>query len=560
MQKKQYFLIIFLSITIILSACSPAVTSTPTQTPVPPPTASATATQIPSTVWISDAAPDALWREISDSGLPLTNSRDLAVLSLDVSEVPAEVSWVYALVAPFPTIRDGISSEELHEAWEGNAPEPWGESPLWMAETTKDALTVIWGEASSKHVRTAESDKLLDLTWAEKDSWAIIPFEEIEPRWKVLEIDGQSPMQNDFVADAYPLMIFFSWDCESPCLITPPTLEFTNRDPNKLTVLMMTGVTALVRATAYKMETEGILYPARDIGNWLQDADITHISNEIPFASYCPYPNPNPGTQPFCSNPRYIELLEYVGMDVVELTGNHFQDQGSAATLYTLEMYDEREIPYYGGGKNLADAQKAITMEHNGNKLAFIGCNPVGPEYAWARADDWPGAAPCDYEFMTAEISRLRSEGYLPIATYQYFEYYSPEIRPWQGRDFRSLADAGAVIVSGSQAHYAQAKEFYNGTFIDYGLGNLFFDQMHTAEGTRNEFLDRHTFYDGRYLGVELLTALLEDYARPRPMTQPERTEFLTFIFDASGWGNMVATITPTPTTTPHPPTETPVP
>jgi hypothetical protein len=36
-------------------------------------------------------------------------------------------------------------------------------------------------------------------------------------------------------------------------------------------------------------------------------------------------------------------------------------------------------------------------------------------------------------------------------------------------------------------------------------------------------------------------------------MIAPERTEFLTFIFDASGWGNMVATITPTPTTTPAP-------
>ncbi len=546
-KKQQYFLIISLSITILISSCTPAQINTPTpRTPAPSPRPSATATQAPgSTVWIGDSVPDALWTEVADWGLPLTNSSDLAVLHLDISESLAETNWVYALVAPFPTIKDGITVEELRAFWQEDS-----EIKLLMAESTKSALSAIWGEPSSKQVRTAKSDELLDLAWQEKNLWAIIPFEEIEPRWKVLTIDGQSPMHNDFVLEDYPLQIFFSLTCDTPC---PRTLPLSNRDPEKLTVLMMTGVTALVRATAYKMEVEGLLYPARDIGDWLRDADITHISNEIPFTSYCPYPNPNPDTQPFCSNPRYIELLEYIGMDVVELTGNHFQDQGSDATLYTLEMYNERGIPYYGGGKNLEDARKAITLEHNGNKFAFIGCNPVGPDYAWAREDDWPGAAPCDFDYMTKQISELRGAGYLPIATFQYQEYYSPEIRPQQGYDFRLMADAGAVIVSGSQAHFSQAKEFYNGVFIDYGLGNLFFDQMHTADGTRNEFLDRHIFYDGRYLGVELLTALLEDYARPRPMTPAERTEFLTYIFDASGWGEMIATLTPTPTETPVP-------
>jgi hypothetical protein len=42
--------------------------------------------------------------------------------------------------------------------------------------------------------------------------------------------------------------------------------------------------------------------------------------------------------------------------------------------------------------------------------------------------------------------------------------------------------------------------------------------------------------YDGRYLGVELLTAYLEDFAQPRPMTVEERETFLKAIFTASGW------------------------
>ncbi|MCF6277882.1 MAG: CapA family protein, partial [Anaerolineales bacterium] len=115
------------------------------------------------------------------------------------------------------------------------------------------------------------------------------------------------------------------------------------------------------------------------------------------------------------------------------------------------------------------------------------------------------------------------------------------EPRPQQLRDFHAMADAGAVVVSGSQAHFAQAKELYNGAFIDFGIGNLFFDQMDVpVEGTRREFLDRHVFYGGRYLGAELLTAMLEDYARPRPMTPEERRDFLSFIFEASGWGDLL--------------------
>ena len=548
---KKEFIFALLIITILVSACQPL-------TPVPTPTEEAennsvlveAATVIPEplppTMWISDTVPAQLRDVVLDEAVPLVDEADAAALVLNLSDEPGATAWTYALVAPFPTIRDGVTLDELKTMWlEGvppdpineNAPEEWHIAPLWVAESTRRALTAAWGEPSKGDVRIYPTDELLEVAWKRGDFFAIIPFEEIEPRWKVLTIDGQSPLYNDFIPEEYPLNLNFGWTCVEPCPITLPELPAFNRDPEKLTVLVMTGVTALVRATAVKMEEEGVIYPARDITDWLQNADITHISNEIPFDPFCPPPNRGQTSLQFCSDPKYIELLEYVSVDLIELTGNHFQDRGSAATLYTLDMYDERGIPYYGGGRDLGDARDLTLLEHNGNKFAFIGCNPVGPEFAWARDDGWPGAAPCDYEYMTEQIADIRAEGYLPIATFQYFEYYSPEIRPWQGRDFRTLADAGAVIVSGSQAHSPQVKEFYGETFIDYGLGNLFFDQMnHPVKTTRNEFIDRHTFYDGQYIGTELLTALLMDYARPEPMNEENRTAFLNDIFEASGW------------------------
>lgn len=138
---------------------------------------------------------------------------------------------------------------------------------------------------------------------------------------------------------------------------------------------------------------------------------------------------------------------------------------------------------------------------------------------------------------MEKEISRLKQEGYLPIATFQYYEDYNNYASPQMKEDFRRMAEAGAVIVNGSQAHRPKELEFINGALIHYGLGNLFFDQMTievngvTYTQTRNEFIQRHVFYNGKYISTELLTAVLEDYAKPRPMTFEERQIFLDEIF-----------------------------
>ncbi len=136
---------------------------------------------------------------------------------------------------------------------------------------------------------------------------------------------------------------------------------------------------------------------------------------------------------------------------------------------------------------------------------------------------------------MAGAVAELRASGYLPIFTFQWNEYYQPKPSTSQRRDFRAVAAAGAVIVSGSQAHQQQSFEFYENGFIHYGLGNLFFDQMWSI-ATRQEFIDRHVFYDGKHISTEILTAFLEDFAQPRPMTDEERSFFLDNIFTASGW------------------------
>ncbi len=497
------------------------------------PTTTPTITPLPYPLWIDPSVPEALREAALDWNLPPAGSAAAASLQLGMA-APSDSDlavWTYALAAPFPTILDGVTLAELEAAWNASSSEPMAESPLWMTESTLSAFSVFFGEAGAGVVKTVPAEELVNALWENQPAWGILPFESLDPRLKVLTVDDQSPLRNDFDQSAYPLKIDFALAGSKAASFDLPA---ANRDPSKLTVVMMTGVTAMVRATAIRMEIAGLDYPAWDIGEILEAADITHISNEVPFYTGCPYPDPRQKELVFCSNPKYIELLELVGTDVVELTGNHFQDYGSPATLQTLALYDERGWPYYGGGADLEDSRKPALLTHNGNRFAFIGCNPVGPGFAWAT-EDQPGAAPCDdYEWMKAEIADLAERGYIVIATFQYIEYYEPVPTEQHVSDFRVIADAGATIVSGSQAHIPQAMEFYESTFIHYGLGNLFFDNM--AGPSRREFLDRHVFYAGRYISTELVTAMLEDYARPRPMRTDEREVFLEKMFDASGW------------------------
>jgi poly-gamma-glutamate synthesis protein (capsule biosynthesis protein) len=406
-----------------------------------------------------------------------------------------------------------------------------------MTAQTLAAMKGVLGEPAAGAVATVPESDLLGRAWAEQPAWAIVPFEALEPRWKVLRVDDVSPLDRGLDLNAYPLV------ARVPATGSPEALEpflaaanlpSTNRDEGRMTVVVMTGVTALTRATAWRMEQKGMTYPAQDVGDWLRDADITHVSHEVSFDPECGPPNPVQEGLLFCSDPRYIELLEYIGVDVVEMTGNHIADAGVEHVEPTLDMYVERGWQYFGGGRDLDDARQPAVFEHNGNSIAFLGCNPVGPAYVWATPER-AGAAPCDYEQLYGQIAGLAAQGILPIVTLQYWEMDRYDPTPQQVADFQALIDAGAVIVSGSHAHHVQGFGFHGDGFIHYGVGNLFFDQMQML-GYRQEFFDRHVFYDGRHISTELLTAMLEDWSRPRPMTEQERLELLQTVFAVSHW------------------------
>ncbi len=412
---------------------------------------------------------------------------------------------------------------------------------LFLDPNTRAALVLMVGKpAETLNIQMVQAQDLLATTWATRPaSLAVLPFDQLEARWKVLSLDGISLFEREADLSKYPLTLVVRAQGDAQLLseisqVIPAT---NNRDVGKMTIVAMTGVTAMVRGTGFRMEEKGITYPAQKIRDWLTTADITHISNEVSFWDQCPAPTFGSGLR-MCSSPRYMELLKYVGTDVIELTGNHTWDYGAQRIPGTLDLYDQAGMKYFGGGRDLTSALTPLTMTVNGNKIAFIGCNYFGVN--WATAD-YPGSAPCspgegnekDLTYQVETIQRLKAEGYLVIATLQYQEYYFYQSTPQQRRDFGALRDAGAVVVNGSQGHHAQGFDVSGTGFIGWGVGNIFFGDQDVL-GARQTMVHRHVFYDNKYLGVDIRTALIEDESQPTPMTPDQRAVLLRELFDVS--------------------------
>lgn len=450
-------------------------------------------------------------------------------------------NWVYVAAAAFPTVEDEITITEIRSIWNGSgdATQQLLFEEIIVSAESYALLNRMWGTAGPL-VTVYPSSELVEAAWKKPGNiLALIPFDALEPRWKVLRVDDQSVLARGFEADRYPLTVRIGAFIEAgndQYVIDQSRLDSlpgSNRDESMMTVLLMTGVTALTRETAARMDQNGVDFPARDVLDWFQDADLSHLSNEVSFYSDCPSPIPVRAGGRFCSAIENFELLEFVGADIIELTGNHLKDWGEESFLETLDLYEENGYAIYGGGENAKAAQAVLKFTDHGNQIALIGCNQAGPSSVWA-SETSPGAALCDLDLIESQIEDLLNEGYLPIVTFQHYEACDPHPMSGQRVDFKRISEAGAVIVSGSQAHCPQGFTFVSGRLIHYGLGNLFFDQMY--DWTRPAFLDRHILYNGKHIQTELLTTMLEDAARPRPMNAEERSEFLTYIFEESEW------------------------
>jgi len=409
--------------------------------------------------------------------------------------------WRYAVIAaPFDPTQD-LGADTLDTLWRDGG--------FTASAETQAALSQVLGA-------TANVAPLVGRPVLDASHLAIVPAHELTPHSKVLTIDGQHPLAVPPSQLVVPL-------CGTP------RAPVHNIDPARLTTLVMSGTTALTRRIADRMDKRGMGYPAREVKPFFVAADLVHVSNEVSFVRRCD-PETGPSELKFCSREEYIELLDSINTNIVELTGSHLHDYGRKWIRHTIDMYEERGWAWFGGGRTQIEATEPRIVEHAGNYLAFLGCNEVGTRLHVVT--EGAGIAACDWTRMEWQIADLRRRGFLPIVSIQHDEVYTHLPPKVLVRDLRRLATAGAAFVMGSQAHCAHPWEMHHNAYVHYGPGNLFFDQRRrtTLDATTNKLY----IHAGQLLTVEHLYTTFE-HGLPRPLDDGERAEFLGELREAAG-------------------------
>ena len=362
--------------------------------------------------------------------------------------------------------------------------------------------------------------------------FSMIDINELDASKKLLSINDKYYL-DDFNSGAIFRTIKFDsekFDDEIKPLVDE---TFTKTFPEKSSVLSFaqTGVTALSRDMNAKLVAVGgdAKYFAENIKDFLSSFDLTHTSNESSFTTFANSSN-------ICSDTRFIDTLTAIGLDIVELTGNHNQDCGIDAALNTIDIYEQNSIKMVGGGRNAEEAAKPLNISEKGTNITFLAYNQ---STGGATYGNTPGANQYYEENAVAEINAAKERGDFVIVDVQYYEcsaYASEYEDPICDKAnssagdqigfFRHLIDLGADVVVGTSAHQPQTFELYGNGAIYYGLGNLFFDQVWWP-GTNRSLVLAHYFYNGKLLQTKIVPTVYDKTMQTKLLDEETTKWFL---------------------------------
>ncbi|MEE0888444.1 MAG: CapA family protein [Candidatus Saccharimonadaceae bacterium] len=358
---------------------------------------------------------------------------------------------------------------------------------------------------------------------SEFDNVDMIPLDELDFTKKLLSLNGKYYL-DDSSKGAYFQIVKFNSERFSE-EIAPLVDSSFNRDwPDSTNILTFaqTGVTAMSRGMYAKLNATGgdATFFSSQIKDYLSKFDLTHTSNEASFTASATADN-------ICSDPRFLDTLLDIGLDIVELTGNHNLDCGIDAALDTIDLYNKNNIEVVGGGRTAGDAAIPLKINQKGTNITFLAYNL---STGGATYDDTPGANQYYEENAIEEINAAKDRGDVVIVDIQYYECsaydstaedttcdYADSAAGDQIGFFHHLIDLGADVVVGTSAHQPQTFELYGGGAIYYGLGNLFFDQYWWPGTTRSLILE-HYFYNGKLLQTHITPTVYDSNMQPKLM------------------------------------------
>ena len=129
----------------------------------------------------------------------------------------------------------------------------------------------------------------------------------------------------------------------------------------------------------------------------LRGSDVTVTNAEILFHNYEDPPTTTSGGTYMRAEPRLIEELRFLGIDMVACANNHAYDFGENGVLTNLRYLDQYGMPHAGTGRDLSEARSPAYLDTPRGRVALISVTSSGPQgmragEQWRDGKGRPGA------------------------------------------------------------------------------------------------------------------------------------------------------------------------
>lgn len=292
---------------------------------------------------------------------------------------------------------------------------------------------------------------------------------------------------------------------------------------------------------------EMLAYGFKEVKPLGDAADLFAVNLECPFTEGGEKLQKNFN---FRARPELVGALVAGGVDVVSLANNHLMDYGAQGLVDTLVTLETARIPYFGAGRNLAEARRPAILTVGGLRVAFLGYFFLGerniePPEVYAT-ETTPGVAGhfSDVDAMERMLredvlaAKQQADIVLPFFHWGREGTYTPE--PYQVRLAHAAIEAGASGVLGSHPHVLQSMELFQGAPVVYSLGNFVFGGNWNPRDKRSA-LWKARFGPGGYLSSEVLPLRTDRFPelpfQPVPVTGAEAEDVLRLLASSSAPG-----------------------
>ncbi|CUH93847.1 CapA family protein [Herbinix luporum] len=269
----------------------------------------------------------------------------------------------------------------------------------------------------------------------------------------------------------------------------------------------------------YDRENKGILGAiSEDLVEEMNNADIFMLNNEFAYSTRGSRIQEKSYT--FRANPKRVDILKEMGVDIVSLANNHALDYGVDALLDTFTTLEEAGIDYVGAGVNIDRAKAPIYYTINDTTIAYVAASRVIYAMDWYASDTRPGMiGTYDPALFVESIKEAKENSDFVVAYVHWGKENTHELLDYQINMAKIYIDAGADAVIGCHPHVMQGIEFYKGKPIAYSLGNYWFNSSKRESGLLKIYLNPDKSTDVQLLPV------MNDSAYTYQITEQKKKE-----------------------------------